>query len=272
MLRSLVGSEMCIRDSSSCMKILILEDEIPAYEKLLSYLEKVWPDANIVAWGRSIVEAKHFLAKHQDLDLIFSDIELLDGVSFNAFEDVKIKCPIIFCTAYDQYLFKAFQTNGIAYLIKPYDRENFNEAIKKYQSLFKTPKAAISQNVILDLKEMLQEGKKSYKKRFSIKKKGGIKLLGTDDIAYFEANGDFCFAYDAKNEKHVVNYPLGDIANKVDPKKFFRINRSEMINIEFIDKIESHFKNKLLIKLVNMNQDLYTSSSKTKEFRIWVEK
>jgi len=254
------------------MKILILEDEIPAYEKLLSSIEKAFPEAEIVGWGRSIAEAKHFLTKHTDLDLIFSDIELLDGVSFDAFQDIKLNCPIIFCTAYDQYLFKAFQTNGIAYLIKPYDEATFNEAIAKYQSLFKVEKSNLNQAVMQDLKALLKEGKAAYKKRFSIKKKGGIKLLNTDHIICFEASGDFCFAYDMNNEKHIVNYALGDISEKVDPQKFFRINRSEIINIEYIEKIESHFKNRLLIKMSAFNKDLFTSSSKTKEFRLWLEK
>jgi len=254
------------------MKILILEDEIPAYEKLLSHIEQSLPDFQIVAWGRSIAEAKHFLEKHKDLDLIFSDIELLDGVSFEAFEQIDVNCPIIFCTAYDQYLFKAFQTNGIAYLIKPYNKDNFTEAINKYKSLFGQQKQLVSQDVISNLKAILDEGKNEYKKRFSIKKKGGIKLLSVEDIVSFEASGDFCFAYDNHNEKHIVNFALGEINEKIDPRKFFRINRSEIINIEYIDKIESHFKNRLLINMKHLDKGVFTSSSKTKEFRLWLEK
>ena len=152
------------------MKILVFEDEIPAYEKLLAHIEKAFPDAQILAWARSIKEAQHFLGKHDDIDLIFSDIELMDGLSFDVFEQHKIKCPIIFCTAFDQYLFQAFKTNGIAYLLKPYSEENFTEAIEKYQSLISFSKLNVNNDVLSELKNIINSNKKSFKKRFSIKK------------------------------------------------------------------------------------------------------
>lgn len=256
------------------MKILVLEDEIPAYEKLLSFIDDEIDGAEIIGWGRSIVEAKRLLQNHSDIDLIFSDIELLDGNSFKVFESVDVKSPIIFCTAFDQYLFKAFQTNGIAYLLKPYNKENFKEAFDKYKKLFSdaSEKPLVDQGLMTQLKTMIEGEKNVYKKRFSIKKKSGIKLVKTDDIVNFEASGDFSFAFDSNKEKHIVNYSLGDIEGKLDPDQFFRINRSEIVNIDFVEKIESHFKNKLAISLKTRTETLYTSGSKTPEFRIWIDK
>ncbi len=252
--------------------MLIFEDEIPAYEKLLGFIESAIPDAKILGWGRSVAEAKYFLDKHKDVELIFSDIELLDGNSFEVYESIKINCPIIFCTAFDQYLFKAFQTNGIAYILKPYTLENFNEAIEKYKSLFAQNDAEVDQGVMSQLKQMLQQNDQHYKRRFSIKKKDGIKLLSVENIVCIQANGDFSFAFDDKGDKHVINSSLGSIESKLNPNYFFRINRSEILNIDKIQKIEPYFKNRLAIVMQKFETTLYTSSAKTKDFRAWLEK
>jgi len=251
------------------MKILILEDEIPAYEKLLNFITAEIPDAQIVGWARSNVEAKSLLQTKVTIDLIFSDIELLDGTSFETFEAIKVDCPIIFCTGFDQYVLKAFQTNGIAYLLKPYTLDNFQEAYTKYQRLFAK---SISPDVLNELKQVLQADKKAYQRRFTSKKKDGIKLLETQAIICFEANGDFCLASDLKGSKHVINYSLSEIENKVDPNQFFRINRSQLINIDFIEKIDTHFKNKLSITMRQLSGSFLTSSAKTSDFRKWLER
>ncbi len=254
------------------MKVIIFEDEIPAYEKLLGYINTNIPEVKILGWGRSIVEAEMLLEKNPEVELIFSDIELLDGNSFSVFGKSKVNCPIIFSTAFDQYLFQAFQSNGIAYLLKPYTESNFKEALGKYHTLFENGKAAtIDQNVITELKAIIEGEKTSYKRRFSIKKKSGIKILNIEDIVSFEANGDFCVAYDSAMNKHIINYNLGNIESKIDPKQFFRINRSEIINIDYVDNIEPHFKNRLAIKLAKRPEAVYTSSTKTPSFRTWLD-
>lgn len=255
------------------MRILIIEDEIPAYKKLLLCIDKFIEDAQILGWAQSIEEAKAFKDRKEEVDLIFSDIQLLDGLSFNIFKEVNFNCPIIFCTAFDQYLFDAFQSNGIAYLLKPYTDENFSEAIEKYNKLFPEVKAEkLNKEVFEQLKFLVENKSISFKQRFSVKKKNGIKLLNCEEIISFEAAGDFSFAYDHKGSKHVINYSLGDIERKTDPSVFFRINRSEIVNINYIESIEPHFKNRLLIHLKNKKESLYTSSGKTPHFRIWLEK
>ncbi len=253
------------------MDVLIFEDEIPAYEKLLTYIEKYLPECAVKGWGRSKVEVKHLMEKHPDIQLIFSDIELLDGTSLDAFNEVDLKCPIIFCTAFDQYLLQAFNSNGIAYLLKPYDEEKFKESIEKYKKLFERESLnKPNTETFKQLKHAL--GQKDFKKRFSIKKKDGIKLLSVDEITSFKANGDFCFAFDAKGEKHVVNYSMGEIDEKLDPSQFFRINRSEIINVNFIQKIQPYFKNRLSISIQGIDESSHTSTSRTPEFREWLER
>ena len=255
------------------MRLIIIEDEIPAYEKLLALIGASLPEAEVLGWARSIKEGKTLLSSSEKVDLIISDIQLLDGNSFEIFEALDVQCPIIFSTAFDQYLFKAFKVNGIAYLLKPYSEESFKEAIEKYQTLFASnEKMQIDKSVLGELKALIQEEKKAYKRRFSIKKKTGIKILNVENIMSFEAQGDFCVAYDFDFKKHVINYSLGEVESKVDPDQFFRINRSEIINIDYIDKIEPHFKNRLAIKLVRRAEPVFTSSTKTPSFRVWLDK
>lgn len=253
------------------MNILILEDEIPAYQKLINYLNDVFGDNFTHDITRSIADGKEFLAKNQ-YDFILSDIQLLDGISFDLFDEVKIDCPIIFCSAHDEYLFKAFNTNGIAYILKPYSKSDFNKAIEKYQALFKQGDYnKLNSDTLSNLKSALQEENTSYKKRFVIKKAKGIQLLNVTDISLIEASGDFCIATDKTGKRHTISQNLGSIFQQLNPAKFFKINRSEIINIDFIENIESHFKNRLLITLQGVKEKPMTSSSTTSDFRKWLE-
>ncbi|CAL2102783.1 Response regulator transcription factor [Tenacibaculum sp. 190130A14a] len=253
------------------MYILILEDEIPAYQKLINYLTSSFGENFSHDVARSNAEGKTLLLKNS-YDFILSDIQLLDGISFDLFDEVSIDVPIIFCSAHDEYLFKAFNTNGIAYILKPYSKSDFNKAIEKYESLFKQGNyKKLNANTLSNLKSALQEENTSYKKRFVIKKTKGIQLLNVGDISLIEAAGDFCIATDAKGKRHTISQTLSSIFSQLNPARFFKINRSEIISIDYIETIESHFKNRLLITLKGVNEKPMTSSSTTADFRKWLE-
>jgi len=252
------------------MKVLLIEDEQIAGEKLKSYIKKYISQDATISWVRSISEVEDHLTSDRKYDLIFSDIELLDGNVFTIYDKIEIKCPIVFCTAYDQFVLKAFKTNGIAYLLKPYDEDQFLDAWKKYQVLFDKKEIGVSKDIIDELKLLVGSGKTEYKSRFTIKKVNGVFLLSVDDIIYFQSQGDFILAIDNKKNKHVINLTMSKLASCLDPKQFFQINRSEIINVEFIEKFESHFKNKLCISLLGVRENLYTSSSRSPEFRTWL--
>ncbi|WP_299432532.1 LytTR family DNA-binding domain-containing protein [uncultured Aquimarina sp.] len=253
------------------MNILILEDEIPAYQKLTSSLNAFFDEQITHDWSRTVSEGEIFL-KNNRYDFILSDIQLLDGVSFDLFNNVKVSCPIIFCSAHDEYLFQAFNTNGIAYILKPYSQDDFIKALEKYQSLFKKGSYnSLDHSTINVLKSAIQEGQDTYKKRFVIKRSKGIQLLNVIDISLIAASGDFCMATDAYGKSHPIMEKIGVLVDELNPKKFFRINRSEIIHIEYIETIESHFKNRLLIKLKGVMEKVMTSSSNTSDFRKWIE-
>jgi len=253
------------------MKILILEDEIPAYQKLTKCLDSFFDIKISHDWGRSIADGKKLL-KENSYDFILSDIQLLDGTSFDLFDSAEINCPIIFCSAHDEYLFKAFNTNGIAYILKPFSQQDFDNAIQKYQSLFQKGNYNELDHATIDaLKSALKEENKSYKKRFVIKKTSGIQLLNAVDISLVTASGDFCLAFDESGKRHTISQNLGSIFEQLNPAKFFKINRSEIVNIDFIENIEPHFKNRLLINIKNHKDKVMTSSSTTSDFRKWLE-
>ncbi len=254
------------------MNILILEDEIPAHQKLVTSLQSFFDEEISYDWARSNADGKKLLNQNT-YDFILSDIQLLDGVSFDLFDEIDIDCPIIFCSAYDEYLFKAFNTNGIAYILKPYSQKDFNRALEKYQVLFNQGNYSVINHSVIDiLKSALKEESENYKKRFVIKKPKGIQLLNVTDISIINASGDFCVVIDANGKRHTISQSIGVLNEQLNPKKFYRINRSEIINIDFIENLENHFKNRLLVKMKTSKEKLITSSSTTSDFRKWLEK
>jgi len=254
------------------MHILIIEDEIPAFEKLRTQLSAYLRDELTYDWARSVNETLHFLDTNTGYDCIFSDIQLLDGSSFEAFEKRTISIPIIFCSAYDEYLLHAFQSNGIAYILKPYGIKEIEGAIGKYKKLFQQQEnQSTNAKVFNDLKNLLQQRKKNYKERFVIKSRKGIHLLETKDIALVDAEGDFCKLIDRHGKTHLYSDSIGSIYDKLDPSLFFRINRSQLVHMPYIEHIEPHFKNRLLLNITGRKDQVMTSSSTTANFRIWLE-
>jgi len=254
------------------MKILLLEDEKLAAQKVLNLLYDYFGQDLDVKWVQSVKKGLEYLQTNEAPDLILSDIELLDGKVFKLYEQFEVQSPIIFTTAYDQYLLEAFQTNGIAYLLKPFSEEALKKALDKYLKLFNAEsKGNLDLKMIDELKTALMSSQKEYKKRFTIKKKSGIFLLNSSDIAYFSADDDLVFAIDKDKKKHIVNYRMSDLEKLLDPALFFRINRSEIIHINFIQKMEAYFGNRLAIQMKNDGSSLKTSGPKTSAFRKWVE-
>ncbi|MEP0263496.1 LytTR family DNA-binding domain-containing protein [Dokdonia sp.] len=254
------------------MYLLIIEDEIPAFEKLRAHMNHHFNDDFTYDWARSITEATHFLETHT-YDLIISDIQLLDGVSFEIFENVTIKTPIIFCSAYDEYLFKAFKSNGIAYILKPYNQEDITQAFLKYKTLFNTEKNNVPDvKVFSEIKDEIKSISSVYKKRFVIKSKKGIHLLETEKIAVVVAEGDFCKLIDCEGKTHLYSQNIGSIYATLDPSKFFRINRSQLVQLNYILEMENHFKNRLLLNVQGVKEKVMTSSGTTANFRIWLDR
>lgn len=254
------------------MHILIVEDEIPAFEKLRMHIARYLKDDFTYDWARSITETQHFLESHQ-YTIIFSDIQLLDGISFDAFEKVIVSTPIVFCSAYDEYLFKAFKSNGIAYILKPYDQEDVSEAFSKFTTLFDSSVTTNHQHKVFnEVKSAIDNKTDNYKNRFVIKSKKGLHLLETSKIALIQAEGDFCKLIDSEGKTHLYSQNIGSIYETLDARIFFRINRSQVIQLQYILEMESHFKNRLLVTIQGVKEKVMTSSGTTANFRLWLDR
>jgi len=254
------------------IKIVIIEDEIPARKKLKRFLEELDAQINVSAEIDNVATAVEFL-KGTSVDLIFSDIELLDGNAFDIYRQISISCPIIFTTAYDQFWMDAFESNGIAYLLKPFSRERFQKAWDKFLLLRNSSSTENKQ--LTNLTNLIEQNfaKKSYKKRFTTHTNRGLLFVDVDKIAYFGANQGVIFAFDTTGKRHLLSeLTLKEIEEQLDPSNFFRINRSELVSKPQVEKIERYTKNTLAIKMKGYTSHLLTSQSSTASFREWIEK
>ena len=268
------------------MNILILEDEMQAARQTVQFLERAGLGEPTPPVVRSIEKALVWLQTHPMPDLIFSDIELLDGNVFALYEQFRVTCPVIFTTAYDQFLLSAFRGNGIAYLLKPFEYEQFREALDKYQLLqgsFRpampaapepgAAEASLSPQVLRQLSEALrQHGQPQYKQRFSVRMRTGLFLLLVEDIAYVQADEGITFAVDSAGTRYPLTGSLAELERQLDPRRFGRLNRSELVNIAFVERMEPYFNNRLAVQLrTRPATTLTTSAAQTPEFRRWLE-
>ena len=265
------------------MTILILEDEEPAARQLQQLLAQTGLEATVPPALRSVEKALAWLQSNPMPDLILSDIELLDGNVFSLYEQFPVSCPIIFITAYDQFLLAAFRGNGIAYLLKPFSYEQLQAALGKYQRLCRSfgvaPESApapaspsLSAELVRELHQALcQVSQPQYKQRFSVRMSTGLYLLQVVDVAYVQADEGVSFAVDGAGKRYPLSGTLTELERQLDPARFGRINRSELVNIAFIDRVEAYFNNRLVVKLRGQGASLTTSAAQTPEFRRWLE-
>lgn len=247
------------------LHLLIIEDETPAYQKLTTLIGEVLPTPFTHDWAKTAGQTTKLLASGQRYDLILADIQLSDGLSLDVLTCTELHCPIIFCSAYNDYLLEAFRTNGIAYILKPYGKQELAQALEKYTKLF-TP----GPQLLASLREVI-ERPKNYKERLVIKSAKGIHLLPTKDISLMEAQGDFCRIYRQDGKAFSQTETLTRLLAQLDPARFFRINRSIVVGLEHLQSIEPYFKNRLALKVAGYPEAITTSSGATAEFRVWLE-
>jgi len=250
------------------MRVVIIEDEPLASGKLAEFIKRYDQEIQIVALLGSVKDSLTWFRENRSPDLVFSDIELLDGNVFDLYESGLVECPIIFTTAYDQFWLQAFERNGIAYLLKPFAYEKFAAAMKKFEIL--------KQNFVSAQQDFWREvqaifAKPKYKERFVVKVRGGIKLLETKSIAFIQMQDEIPFAFDMAGNKFPLNESLYKLEQLLDPRLFFRLNRSEIINLEAIEGLEADFHDRLVAKLRNLNVRLTSSTNRTPNFRKWLQ-
>ncbi|MBN8863743.1 MAG: response regulator transcription factor [Sphingobacteriales bacterium] len=249
------------------MRILIVEDEKPASQKLQKALQKCSVRGEVVACTSSISETVQWLRDNAAPDLVFMDIQLSDGVSFRIFDQIQISCPVIFVTAYDEYWQTAFEHNSIDYLLKPVKQEKLEAALAKFEKLKQYFSAHLRQ-----LQQWQQQPQGApYKKRFLIKRGTDYISVKTDELAYFYATHKLVCLVDTKGQKYILDESLADIERQLDPMQFFRINRKYLVNQSAIRRIRSYPKSKLQLDLEPVvSEEVIISQENVAGFKQWM--
>ena len=253
------------------MRVVIIEDEVAASRRLKTMIEKIVPGVRIDAVIDAISDAVAYLSTHEEPDIIFADIHLSDGICFDIFRQVHPKCAVIFTTAYDEYAVEAFKVNAIDYLLKPLHHEDLRKSIDKYHGM-KASFGVSSHQKLQNLLTLLDQGESAYKTRFLVKSGQTMKPVLSDDIAYFIIENQLVFLTDHGGRRYLVEHTLDDLEKKLDPARFFRINRQMIVSLQSVSAIHPYFNSRLKLDLSpQFDTDVLVSRMKVNEFKKWLD-
>ncbi len=250
------------------MKIIIIEDEKPSARRLQRMLTELNMETQTML--HSVEESIDWFQTNAHPDLIFLDIQLSDGLSFEIFETIDIKSAVIFTTAYDEYALQAFKLNSIDYLLKPIDDDDLKRAVSKYEA--RTPQ---QQSVTLDFNDikklLVNPIEREYKKRFSVKVGQHLKLINIDDIECFYSENKGTYAYTSEGRNYLLDTTLEQLEEELEPQKFFRISRKFYVNVNAIKDMVSYTNSRLQIKLKTFAEhDVIVARERVKDFKEWL--
>jgi DNA-binding LytR/AlgR family response regulator len=253
------------------MNVLIIEDEAPAANRLAKLLQQADSCIDVIDRLDSVETAVHFFHNSTVApDLIFMDIQLADGLSFDIFEQVNIKAPVVFTTAFDQYTLKAFKVNSVDYLLKPIDETELKNALEKYRSLYPQQPEPMQDKILQLMREMNINGGK-YKERLLIKRGQQMIYLKTEQLAYCYADGKLCFAVDDNGAKHLLETNLTQLEEQLSPQQFFRINRHLVVHINAVKKVHTWLGGRLKVELaIPSDADTVVSRDRVNGFKQWL--
>jgi DNA-binding LytR/AlgR family response regulator len=248
------------------LNAVIIEDERPALESLLNTLSSVTDDVQVTARLGSVKESIEFLSQPNAVDLIFSDVQLSDGLSFEIFNKGNIRIPVIFITGYDEFMLNAFEYNGIDYLLKPVDKESLSKALVKYKML---EKHFTNHHSLANLMQYIG----NHKKRRMIVKKGMENIsLRLDDVVLFYTENKVVYVLDRWGKKYLADKNLAELEDELDEATFFRANRQYIVNINYVKSFKAFEKVKLLIDITipEINHSIVISQETAPAFRKWM--
>jgi len=251
------------------MNVLIIEDEKPSARRLQRMLER--QQVQVDQMLHNVEEAVEWFANNEHPDLIFLDIQLSDGLSFEIFDEVEVKSAIIFTTAFDEYALQAFKLNSVDYLLKPIDEEELETAVNKYRS--RAPKGQNVQLNFEDIKKLLTNPvEREYKKRFTTKIGQHIKMIPVDEIECFYSENKGTYAHTIEGRDYLLDNTLEQLEGEISPKVFFRINRKFYVNINAIRDIISYTNSRLQLKLNSYKeQEVIVARERVRDFKLWLE-
>jgi DNA-binding LytR/AlgR family response regulator len=251
------------------MKVLIVEDEQLAAERLEQMIQAFDPAIEIVGPYDTVKESAQVIQEQTDLDVLFMDIQLADGKSFEVFDKILCDKPIIFTTAYDQYALRAFKLNSVDYLLKPIRPEELRQALEKFRRLNPAERPApLSKEV---LQEIIRSTQPAYKKRFLVKQGNKILYKSVDDIAYLFADGKLAYLVAREqNKQYIIDHTLEELeGDLLDPSEFFRISRKHLVHIKAIQEVRST-ATKLEVVMAGVAEPLPVSRERATDFKQWL--
>jgi DNA-binding LytR/AlgR family response regulator len=251
------------------MNAIIIEDEKLSAEHLCTLLKRIDSEINIIAQFDTVKKSVEAFQKGIKADILFVDIHLADGISFDIFSKVTIDIPVIFTTAFDEYAIKAFKLNSIDYLLKPIGIQELNDAVTKFKKMNGSRLMLTIENVT----DVYKSLNKQYKNRFMVKMGDCIISIKTDEVIHFIAEDGISLLVTQAGKRYPVDYTLDQLETLVDPKLFFRINRKVLIHINAVQKISSYFNSRLKINSSLLDEEAtIVSRERVNDFKFWLDK
>lgn len=252
------------------MKVLIVEDEIPAARQLERLIKELNPNFEIVGHTQSVEKTVTWL-NNQTPDLIFMDIQLSDDLSFAIFDKVNVQSPVIFTTAYDEYALQAFKVNSIDYLLKPIDKDELEKSIAKLDNLRAMSQQPYPPSFTRDIANTIIQQKPIYKNRFLVKRGEQFLSIPVQEITHFVSEHKVTYCITQEQLKFSIENTLEELEKLLDPSQFFRVNRKCVIHFNSIDKIHNYFNGKLLVKIRSrFDNEFKVSKDKAGIFKAWL--
>lgn len=253
------------------MNVLIIEDEPQAAQRLDTLVKKLVPGIVVLDKIDSVKRSVEWIKGNAPPDLIFMDIQLADGISFQVFEQCEVKSPVIFTTAYDEYALKAFKVNSIDYILKPVDSDELEMAMKKYHQLTTSEKK--THVVLNNIEQAIQMLTKRYKSRFIIKVGEHLRSVEVTEISFFVSIEKATFCYTNDGRKYILDFTLDQLEGLLDPEKFFRINRKYIVSSGSIRDMISYTNSRLKLVLKQATDtDIIVARERVQEFRDWLDR
>ncbi|MBN8856090.1 MAG: hypothetical protein BGO55_16500 [Sphingobacteriales bacterium 50-39] len=252
------------------MKVVIIEDETPAATRLTRMLEKIDDNIEIIKRLDSVESSVKYLSSAAEVDLIFMDVQLADGLCWDIFQQARLAPPIVFTTAFDQYTLKAFKVNSLDYLLKPIDEGELQQAVEKYKQLYRPADKGLPDRIEKLLLE-IGIGATRYKERLLIRRGQQLHYLKTAATAYYYADGKLCYAIDFSGNSYLLDNNLNQLEELLSPQQFFRVNRQLLVNIESIKKVHTWLGGRLKLELsLPVQADPIVSRERVSGFKDWL--
>ena len=254
------------------MRVSIIEDEPAIARNLQFLLQEADPGIEVLATLGGVAEALEWLRQHvTECDLLFMDIHLSDGLSFQIFDQMTVEVPVIFVTAYNEYALQAFKANGIDYILKPYDQNDIEAALAKFTRLKKNTLTTDHYAQMRQIAESLKSAPASYKQSFLVHFRDKMTPLAAGDIAWFYTSNELVHATTFDKKKYLIDFTLEQLQEQLDPRQYFRANRQFIIHRKAVQEIEWYFNGRLIVKTPEEPEEkIIISKARAPEFKTWM--